>query len=38
MSKFGQTALKLIPKGLDYTQIDTFYENRVSLIFDSEKF
>ena len=35
--KFRQTALKLTSKGLDYTQL-TLYENRVSLIFDSEKF
>ena len=37
-SKFRQTALKLTPKGLDYTQIDTLREPSVSLIFDSEKF
>ena len=42
-SKFRQTALKLTPKGLDYTQIDTLQEPCIFdwliwLIFDSEKF
>ena len=37
-SKLRRTALKKTPKGLDYTQIYTLYQNRVSLIFDSEKF